>query len=109
MAALVLLPIEVSDAGWLSDVFKGSAKSAKSPKHVTSAKHSISRKRAGPAKPVAASKPRPAKFAALGPVGLKPSALKPDAPTCDPQKFRIVLDVGHTAESEGAISARNVA
>ncbi len=28
---------------------------------------------------------------------------------CDPQKFRIVLDVGHTAESEGATSARNVA
>jgi N-acetylmuramoyl-L-alanine amidase len=29
--------------------------------------------------------------------------------TCDPAKFRIVLDVGHTAESEGAMSARNVA
>ena len=28
---------------------------------------------------------------------------------CDPAKFRIVLDVGHTAELEGAISARNVA
>ena len=27
---------------------------------------------------------------------------------CDPSKFRIVLDVGHTAESEGATSARNV-
>jgi N-acetylmuramoyl-L-alanine amidase len=27
---------------------------------------------------------------------------------CDPAKFRIVLDVGHTAESEGAISSRNV-
>jgi N-acetylmuramoyl-L-alanine amidase len=31
------------------------------------------------------------------------------AAKCDPAKFRIVLDVGHTAESEGAISARNVA
>ena len=30
-------------------------------------------------------------------------------PICDPAKFRIVLDVGHTAKSEGAISARNVA
>ena len=28
---------------------------------------------------------------------------------CDPSKFRIVLDVGHTAESEGATSARNIA
>jgi N-acetylmuramoyl-L-alanine amidase len=28
---------------------------------------------------------------------------------CDPSKFRIILDVGHTAESEGATSARNIA
>ena len=34
--------------------------------------------------------------------------MKPVAARCDPAKFRIVLDVGHTAESEGAISARNV-
>jgi N-acetylmuramoyl-L-alanine amidase len=39
----------------------------------------------------------------------KRSAPKPSATACDPAKFRIVLDVGHTAESEGAISARNVA
>jgi N-acetylmuramoyl-L-alanine amidase len=101
MAALVLLPIEVSDAGWLSDVFKNSAKPEKSRKHVTSPK------RAAPAKPVA-RKPRNIKLAALGPVVLEPSALKPVARRCEPSKFRIVLDVGHTAESEGAISARNV-
>jgi N-acetylmuramoyl-L-alanine amidase len=34
---------------------------------------------------------------------------KPSAASCNPSKFRIVLDVGHTAQSEGAISARNVA
>jgi N-acetylmuramoyl-L-alanine amidase len=45
----------------------------------------------------------------LGPLALNPFALNPAATTCDPSKFRIVLDVGHTAESEGAISARNVA
>jgi len=39
----------------------------------------------------------------------KPSASNPSAARCNPSKFRIVLDVGHTAESEGAISARNVA
>ncbi len=61
MAALVLLPIEVSEAGWLSDIFKGSSKHSKSL-----------------------------------------------APACEPSKFRIALDVGHTAESEGATSARNV-
>jgi N-acetylmuramoyl-L-alanine amidase len=103
MATLVLLPIEASDAGWLSDVFKGSPKHGKSPKHVASPK------RATLAKPATSPKHHTVKLAALGPAALNPSALKPAATTCDPSKFRIVLDVGHTAESEGAISARNVA
>jgi N-acetylmuramoyl-L-alanine amidase len=95
MAALVLLPIEVSDAGRLSDVVKGSAKHGRSPKHVTLAKHTVS------------PKPRTVRLAALGPVA--PFSLKPVATICDRSKFRIVLDVGHTAVSEGATSARNVA
>ena len=87
MAAMALLPIEVSDAGRLGRI---SFKARQSPKHVTSPKrHTV-------------------KLAALGPVALNPSALKP-VHMCHPSKFRIVLDVGHTAESEGAISARNVA
>ena len=60
------------------------------------------------AKPAASPKRHTVKLAALGPVDLNPAALKPVATPCDPSKFRIVLDVGHTAESEGAISARNV-
>jgi N-acetylmuramoyl-L-alanine amidase len=103
MAALVLLPIAVSDAGWLSDVFKSSPKHTKPPKHVTSSKRATSAKHA------ASPKHHAARLAALGPVALPPSVLKPAATSCDPQKFRIVLDVGHTAESEGAISARHVA
>jgi N-acetylmuramoyl-L-alanine amidase len=103
VAALVLLPIEVSDAGWLSDVFKGSAKPGTSPKHVTSPK------RAALAKPEASPKPPTVKLAALGPAGLHLPALKPVATMCDRSKFRIVLDVGHTAASEGATSARNIA
>jgi N-acetylmuramoyl-L-alanine amidase len=103
VAGLVLLPIEASDAGWLSDVLKGSSKHGNSPRHVTSPKRAIL------AKPAASPKPRAVKLAALGPVTLNPSASKPVATMCDPAKFRIVLDVGHTAESEGAISARNVA
>ena len=79
-----------------------STKQAKSPKHVTS------RKSATLAKHAASRKPRNVKLAALGPVALNPAALKPVATRCDPSKFRIVLDVGHTAELEGAISARNV-
>ena len=69
---------------------KSPPRHGKSPKHVNSTKrHTV-------------------KLAALGPVAL-PSSLKPAATICDPAKIRIVLDVGHTAESEGAISARNVA
>jgi N-acetylmuramoyl-L-alanine amidase len=94
MAALMLLPIEVSNAGWLSDIFKGPSKNgSKSPAHVTSPKRAAAAKPAGSPKPHAE----------------KPAASKPVATMCDPSKFRIVLDVGHTAESEGAISARNVA
>jgi N-acetylmuramoyl-L-alanine amidase len=103
MAASVFLPIEVSDAGWLSDIFKNSPKHGKSPTHITSRKPATLAKRA------ASPKPHTAKLAALGPAVLKPSASKSLAAKCDPSKFRVVLDVGHTADSEGATSARNVA
>jgi N-acetylmuramoyl-L-alanine amidase len=108
MSVMVLLPIEVSDASWLSDVFKSSSKQGKSrqqgklPKHVTSPKPATLARRAP------SPRRHTAKLAALGPVRLNSAALKSVATPCDPSKFRIVLDVGHTAESEGAISARNV-
>jgi N-acetylmuramoyl-L-alanine amidase len=103
MAASVLLPIEVSDAGWLPDILKNSPKHGKSATHVTSRKPATLAKRAD------SPRHHAAKLAALGPAVLKPSASKPVAAKCDPSKFRVVLDVGHTADSEGAISARNVA
>src|SRR5712671_1318614 len=103
MAALVLLPIEASHAGWLSDIFKSPSKQGKSSKRV------VSPKRAALAKPAASPRRHIVKLAALGPAGLNLSGLKPAPAKCDPQKFRIVVDVGHTAESEGAISARNKA
>jgi N-acetylmuramoyl-L-alanine amidase len=102
VAALLLLPIEVSDAGWLSDVFKSSSKQSKPPKRAASPKP------AARAKPAAPPKRQAAKPAAPRPAASNPAALKPVATKCDPAKFRIVLDVGHTTESEGAISARNV-
>jgi N-acetylmuramoyl-L-alanine amidase len=101
MAALMLLPMEASTAGWLSDMFKGSSKDGKSPRH-----HVASRKPTASVRHAASRKPHHVKIAALGPANL--NALKPVASVCDPKKFRIVLDVGHTAESEGATSARNV-
>jgi N-acetylmuramoyl-L-alanine amidase len=103
IAASVFLPIEVSDAGRLSDILRNAPKHGKSPTHVTSRKPATLAKRA------ASPKPHTAKFAALLPAVLKPSASKPVAAKCDPSKFRVVLDVGHTADSEGATSARNVA
>ncbi len=108
LAALALLPIEVSHAGWLSDLFKGSPKQGKSSRQAKPPKQVASPKAAPSTKRAVSPKRHNVKLAALGPVHLSPAALQPVATRCDPQKFRIVLDVGHTAESEGAISARNV-
>ena len=94
IAALVLLPIEAGHAGWLSDVFKGSSRAARPPKHA-----------ARPAR--AARTERRSATHATGHAE-KSAAAIPDATPCVAAKFRIVVDVGHTAKSEGAISARNV-
>jgi N-acetylmuramoyl-L-alanine amidase len=108
MAAMLLLPIEVSHAGWLSDLFKGSSKQGKSSRQAKPPKQVASPKAAPSTKRTVSPKRHNVKLAALGPVHLSPAALQPLATRCDPAKFRIVLDVGHTAESEGATSARNV-
>src|SRR5438874_8727736 len=103
MAALVLLPIEVSDAGWLSHLAKSPSKQGKS------SKRGAMLRPATLTIPGKAPKRRTVKLATLGPAGLIASDLETVATTCDPSKFRIVIDVGHTPESEGAISARHVA
>jgi len=92
----------MSRANWLTDAFKGRSKTDKSHKHAV------------PPRATASAKPAPRKSHAVKPTVRKPVAAIPSgsksaATTCVPAKFRIVLDVGHTAESEGAISARNVA
>jgi N-acetylmuramoyl-L-alanine amidase len=63
----------------------------------------------------AASKPKPSESSSSKPESSKPTqgasqqeASKPTAAKCDPAKFHIMLDVGHTKESEGASSARNI-
>jgi N-acetylmuramoyl-L-alanine amidase len=65
----------------------------------------------------AAAHAAPADVTAAGPAGASvssqpsPTASPAPAPspsTCDRSKFRIILDVGHTAESYGAMSARNI-
>jgi N-acetylmuramoyl-L-alanine amidase len=105
-ATLLLLPVDAGHAGWLSDVFKGTSKSAGAPRKNNVAKTSVAapKRTVMPARHAVESNRR---TAALGAAASVPSASKPL--TCDPAKFRIAVDVGHTAKSEGAISARNVA
>ena len=89
---LALLPIGVCDAAWHWPWQKEEAKPAASPKHHT-------------AKPEASkpdTKPETSKPAAANRADSKSAA------SCEPAKFRIVVDVGHTRESDGAMSARNV-
>jgi N-acetylmuramoyl-L-alanine amidase len=93
---LTLLSVETSHAGIL-DLFRSSktndAKSAAAPKQATPSKRALVPERAVPAKPQLAEEARPA---------------KPVMQPCDPAKFRVVVDVGHTKQSDGAMSARNI-
>jgi N-acetylmuramoyl-L-alanine amidase len=97
MVGLLLLPISASSAGFLSDLFKGSSKANKpSPKHAAAPRHSAPSRHAAPkqaSRPDVDEKPAPAKHADI---------------KCEPAKFRLIVDVGHTAQSDGAMSARNV-
>ena len=119
MAALLLLPIEASHAGWLSDVFKGTSKQSQSPKRAAAPKPAAHRQSAPPrqSRPLQSLPGCEACRRAQAPhgegccpegggqaVGFEAGRSQP----ANPSKFRIVLDVGHTAQSEGAISARNV-
>ena len=106
---MALLPAGVAEANWLTDVFKGKDKDKKSEAHAESSKDNkkAAKKdaRHDKEKRAAASKSHHVKLAALGP--LNPPVLKL-ASSCEPAKFRIAVDVGHTVESEGATSSRNV-
>ncbi len=110
--ALAIMPIAAGHAKRQPDAFERTSKHAKASSKHDKAKyertpaHAASKAMAAD-KPAESSKPTHVKVAALGPTSLPASALNPGL-SCKPAKFRIVLDVGHTAESEGAISARNV-
>ncbi len=108
VVALALLPMEASHAG-IFDFLRGSSKksekpkSTAAPKHAapTPAKHTAPPKHAAPPELAAVPKSQAMEEARLS----KPGVV---AEKCVPAKFRIVVDVGHTAKSEGALSARNV-
>ena len=113
IVALTLLPDGVAEANWLTDVFKGS-KDKKSDAHAEAAKHAKETKKHAKHDREARhdkvhdapAKSHPVKLAALGP--LNPPVLRLASSPCEPAKFRIAVDAGHTAESEGATSSRNV-
>jgi N-acetylmuramoyl-L-alanine amidase len=96
LVAFALLPAGVSEAGWLSNLFKGK-----------DSKQDSAQKPAAPSKPAATSKPHVAEKRTTE----KPAAEKPAqsaAAKCEPAKLRIAVDVGHTKQSDGAMSARDV-
>jgi len=105
--ALVLLPIEAGHAGIL-DWFRGKPEHPKktaTPKPAAPAKHDtapapeLSSRSVATPKPAESPKPS---------VAEKERTAKLDKPKCDPAKFRLVVDVGHTRKSDGALSARNI-
>jgi N-acetylmuramoyl-L-alanine amidase len=89
LVAFALLPAGVSEAGWLSNLFKKD-----------SSKQDSAHKPA-PSKPHVADKHATEKAAAEKPA-------QSAATKCDPAKLRIAVDVGHTKQSDGAMSARDV-
>jgi N-acetylmuramoyl-L-alanine amidase len=93
----LLLPIGVSDAGVL-DFFR------RSPKPDTASKQDKPAKPAASARPHASPTSEPKQEEAAA----KQHSSKPAEAKCDPAKFRLIVDVGHTAKSDGAMSARNV-
>jgi len=108
---LVLLPVGASQAGWLSDLFKG-----KKPEHaqrVRAAKATF-RPKHGASRPsrVSSKREEPSKSHSAGPTGKsQPERLQTAnvrVEKCEPAKFHLVVDVGHTRKSDGALSARNV-
>jgi len=102
MVASIVISSDAGHASFLSDLVKGGSSSAKS------------NSRARPHKPVGAArraaspKHQRVRLASLEPSNIGSAALKSGPAECDPLKFRIVVDVGHTSESDGATSARNV-
>lgn len=90
LLAFALLPVGVGEAGWLSNLFKSKdSKQDSAHKPVTASKPHLAEK--NPAEKPAIEKPAPSVAA-----------------KCVPAKLRIAVDVGHTRQSDGAMSARDV-
>jgi len=102
MIASIIVPIDAGHALSLSDLVKGGSSPAKSDARAKSRKPVAAARRA------ASPKRQRVRLASLEPANVPRSALTAGPALCDPLKFRIAVDVGHTSESDGATSARNV-
>ncbi len=90
LVAFALLPAGVSEAGWLFESLQGQGRRSRTARKSRYRRSRTSRKSRPP-------RSRPRK-----------SRRHPSAAKCDPAKLRIVVDVGHTRQSDGAMSARDV-
>jgi len=106
--ALALLPVGASKAGWLSDLFKSKKSEEHARKAHAAAKPVRSPQLASHPRHEASLKHEQAKEQPKSGGAGKTPAAKPGAATCEPAKFRLVVDVGHTRKSDGAMSARNI-
>jgi N-acetylmuramoyl-L-alanine amidase len=112
-AVLALVPAGAGHAGFW-DIFrraprhdhpKAAAKAPASPKHGASPRREASTRPDVRSNPAAAAKPAtPTRSLVVEREG----PAEPGAAKCDPAKFLLVVDVGHTRKSDGALSARNV-
>jgi len=110
----LMLPVGASHAGWLSDLFQ-SKKSEHAQKTHAAPKQAASRQkhvgsRTAEASPRREKPPKSRSAEQAQPENTQPAKLRTvsGAAACEPAKFRLVVDVGHTRKSDGALSARNV-
>jgi len=110
--ALALLPMQASHAGFF-DFLRG--KKGDAPKSTSQSRHAPPAKQAAPARHPTPKDAAASLHAAVAKArSVKPEAAEASPPSklvarkCEPAKFRLVVDVGHTRKSDGALSARNV-
>jgi N-acetylmuramoyl-L-alanine amidase len=104
--ALALLPMQASHAGFF-DFFRG--KKSDAPKSTGPSRHAAPARHPTPKDAASSLHDAVAKLRSVKPQAAEePPPSKPVARKCEPAKFLLVVDVGHTRKSEGALSARNV-
>lgn len=110
--ALALLPMQVSQAGFF-DFLRGkksnASKSTDPSRQAPPARHAAPARHPTPKDAASSLHDAVAKLRSVKPQAVEePPPSKLVARKCEPANFRLVVDVGHTRKSDGALSARNV-